>query len=537
MVVQAREIIHKPNSTIQELYLSSWVDEVGGFGKKGWGKSWAVLHEPLGDIHHPDFSGVLFRRTSKDFADLWAKAILHYQGYRPDINETKHLFTFPSGARYLFSHLQHIKDVFNHNGQEYQLIVFDELPQFPALPYLFMIAQLRGANPQIMKRIRATGNWLGEGVLFVKSRFYDQLRPTRMVNGEIQWGDIGWFKMGANDVDTRATPEEERDLFQLVKEPDWQALKAKDRHLMHYMSREWYAGDYKDNPDLMKGTPDYEAKLAQLNERERRAYMYGEAEAFDQDGQLVLSEWWETAISGQIEWNGVKRWNIGGDYAPGGKAPGAGDNCVKFIGQGNRLEECEWGPGRAAPVYAGELEKWVEKYGYQCLAGFDANGPGTGVWGDIAHRRQKVRDRIMPLVEKDKQFKARGVPMYRFDCLRSQMWWAFREDTEAGLLDLSFFKRRPDILQKIQPEIMAHTFKVQKGGIIRVIPKEELKKAEHLGKSPDFADGLIIWNWIRRQNREYTFSPPPRKHHDYGGERKVEDEMQTPENDEAAAWT
>lgn len=535
MVVQARETIHRPNSLIQELFLSSDVDEVGGFGKKGWGKSWAVLHEPLGDIHHPDFSAVLFRRTSKDFEDLWNKALLHYQGYGPDVNSQKHLFTFKSGARYLFSHLQHPKDVFTHNGQEYQLIVFDELPQFPGLVYLFMMMQLRGTNPEILKRMRATGNWMGEGLLFAKGRFYDQLKPTRFVNGEIVWGDVGWFKMGPNDTDLRASPEEERDLIQLTREPDWRAIKAKDRHLMHYLSREWYAGDYRDNVDLMRGTPDYEAKLAALPERERRAYMHGEAESFDQDGQLILADWWEVALSGAIGWNGVKRWNIGGDYAPGGKAPGAGDNCVKFWGQGNRVEECEWGPGRASPVYAKELEKLVEKFGYQCLAGFDANGPGVGVWGDITHYRQKVRDRIIPLVEKDEKFKARGIPMYRFDCLRSQMMWAFREDMEAGLLDLSFLKKRPDILQRIQPEAMAHTFTVKRGGFIRVIPKEELKKQDKLGRSPDFFDALVIWNWIRRKDREYTFAPPPKKDHDYGGERKVEDETES--DAEANGWT
>lgn len=521
MVVQTPQVIeHAPNSIIQELYLNSWVEECGGFGKKGWGKSWAVLHEPLGDIHHPDFSGILFRRTYQDLADLWNKSRLHYAGYDIARTEKPHLVTWPAGARYLFTHLNHPKDVYTHNGQEYQLIVFDELPQFPASVYLFMIMQLRGTNPEIMQRIRVTGNWKGEGLLFAKGRFYDRLRPTRLENGILVPGDIGWFK-SVDDIDMRAPPEIERDLFQLVAENpnNWRQVKAKEKLLAPWMSREWLAGDYKDNPHLMAGTPDYEAKLEQLPEELKRVYMFGEAEQFDQDGQLILGEWWETAISGFVKWNGEKRWNGAGDYAPGGRAPGAGDNCVKFWGQGNRVEDCEWGPGRATVVYAKEIEKFTTKYGYQGLFGFDANGPGVGVWDYIRIHLPKSRDKVIPLVEMDVKFKARGIPMYRFDCLRSQMQWAAREDLEAGLLDLSWLKRRPDILQKIQPQALAHTFKVLKGGFVRVISKADLKKSETLGESPDFWDALVMWNWIRRKPKDFRVSLPKTKDPDYDLQR------------------
>jgi len=35
---------------------------------------------------------------------------------------------------------------------------------------------------------------------------------------------------------------------------------------------------------------------------------------------------------------------------------------------------------------------------------------------------------------------------------------------------------------------------------IRITPKKILRKAEYLGYSPDLADAIVAWNWVRKRD-------------------------------------
>lgn len=502
-------VLHKPNSVIQELYLSSQVDEVGGFGQKGWGKSWAVLHECLQDIDQPDFSAVIFRRTSSDFEDLWNKANIHFAGFNPEPNHTKHTFVFKSGARVKFAHLQHIKDVFTYNGQEYQLIIFDELPQFPIMPYLFMFSCLRGTNPKVIKRIRSTGNPLGEGMLQVKARFFDKLRPTTVMDdGTIVKGEVGWFKMdGPNDA--RAPKEIERDLFQLCKEPDWRQIKSRDPRLNQYLSREWYFGDRRHNTDLMAGDPDYEARLEQLPEREKRAFKLGLFEIHNQDDQLILGEWWEAAVNGK---NAVKKGEriFGLDYAELGK-----DKSILCSGSGNSVDAfVEW-DYIPHPAMADEIEKIFMAYGkYQVRGGLDSVGTGAGVYTALQAKGDVYAERTDPIryfdpTTQDAKTEKQAVK-YKFSSLQARIMWQLRMDFQAGNIDLSQLVTKEhfyDNLSLLQEELLAYWY-TPMGDRIQIASSDELRKPERtnrygtrvtsLGRSPDRAKALAIWNWVRQ---------------------------------------
>lgn len=504
------QVEHKPNSLIQELYVSSQVDEVGGFGKKGWGKSWSILHECVHDIQEKDFSAVIFRRTSTDFEDLWNKARIHFAGFDPDPNETKHTFTFPSGARLKFAHLQHIKDVFTYNGQEYQLIVFDELPQFPMMPYLFMFSCLRGTNPRIQKRIRATGNPMGEGMLQVKARFFDQLKPTIVTDaGEIIKGDVGWFK-SFNNRDMRASKEIERDLFQLCKEPDWAELKSKDPILAPYLSREWFFGERSHNVDLMKGDPGYEARLDQLPEKEKRAFKYGIFEVTDQEDQLISAEWWEAAINGKNAYKPGKK-AFGIDYAEMGK-----DKSVNVEGEGNRPYKVQEWDYVAHPEMARIIRDDI--YGqngkFQIHGGLDTVGTGAGVYTSLIELGDVFAERTDPIRYKDPEFDAKydaAVIKYHFNNIQDQVMWKLREDFQAGDIDLSMLTSPDhfyDNMHLLQEEVLAFWFD-ERGGKIAISPANDLRKPQRtnksgmvvpcLGRSPDRAKALAIWNWCRNR--------------------------------------
>lgn len=501
MTPETEEVELGPNSLLQELFLSSDVDEVGGFGKKGWGKTWACNHMVVPWVEYPDFSSVVFRRTSTDFADMWAKAMLHYAPLGPKVNDQKHSFTFPSGARRIFRHLQHLKDVFAHNGQEYQEVVFDELPQFPMFPYLFMISCLRSVNPAVPKRLRATGNFFGEGVYWVKARFYDKLRPTRVVNGEIIRGDIGWFRM-ENDRDTRAPADIERVLFELCQDPNWREIKAKDPLLEPWMSREWYFGERSDNVHLMKADPGYEARLWQLPERMRRAFMDGLPAEESDPKQLFMAEWVDKALGGSNKAvMGVHAFGL--DYSEGG------DNTILVKGRGNQPYEMIDLPYTPHYDMAEQVRDFVLEHGlYQVLGGIDTVGTGAGVYSNLQKIHSEVAQRVNPIRHHDEHLKKayeQNAPSILFKMIQYQILWKLRVDLQRGAIDLSVLAARYHNVTELREELLAFRIEDRDNGIW-ISSTDDLKKATwpdgtpSLGRSPDRVKALAIWNYVRDWN-------------------------------------
>ncbi len=515
-----KEVVHRPNSLIQELYLSSDVDEVGGFGKKGWGKSWAVNHAVIPFVNYPTYSSVVFRRTSKDFADLWEKAKFHYAGFDCRIQEQTHTIVFPSGARRKFSHLQYVKDIFTHNGQEYQDIEFDELPQFPLMPYQFMFSCLRnGSEPGMTPKMRATGNFCGEGVYWVKARFYDQLRPTMVRDGKIIRGDIGWFKTGPNNRDLRAPKDIEKALFALCQEKDWRFIKSKDPALRDWLSREWYFGERSDNLDLMRNDPGYEARLEQLPAAMKKAYKDGLPQDESLPDQLFMTEWVDAALTGKNAYKpGPQAFGL--DYAE------TGDNTIKVDGVGNqvfRITDYSYTPH---PAMAKILVDYIRDNGiYQILGGLDTVGTGAGVFTAMQALDAVAASRCNPIRHHDseltKQYEQNAVSVL-FKHLQYQILWKLRVDLQFGRVDLSplnttehFYEGVPELRE----ELLAFRTRDKDGGIW-ISSSDDLRKAQWpdgtpcLGRSPDRVKALAIWNYVRDWTPEKAPMPDP------GGNRR-----------------
>ena len=107
------------------------------------------------------------------------------------------------------------------------------------------------------------------------------------------------------------------------------------------------------------------------------------------------------------------------------------------------------------------------------------------------------------LTYKDPAFDLKYRGAYKFPNLRSQMWWKLRMDMERGLIDLSALadpECQFDDLQTLQEEILSITYEVDHGEI-KVASKKDLRKADKLGRSPDWADALAGWNWVRNRDK------------------------------------
>jgi len=107
-------------------------------GGAGGGKTWSILVDNLYGIHDPDYLSVFFRKTTKELdTNLWPEAKKMYQEYLFDENgkpygkahiaEKDRVITFPSGAKSIFSYLQHEKDADAYYGSELAKVYIDEL--------------------------------------------------------------------------------------------------------------------------------------------------------------------------------------------------------------------------------------------------------------------------------------------------------------------------------------------------------------------------------------------------------------------------
>lgn len=466
-----------PQAGSQHEMLTSPATEVFLGGESGGGKTFGFLLDFLEDIDNVNANGLFLRRNYPDLEGVIHDAIGLYRGFGANFNDQKHLFTFPSGARLRFGHMNTVMDVYNYTGQQRTHYYWDELPQFPRLPYLLLMAWLRSPDQTIFKRIRSSGNPDGEGILWVKDRFVDKLEPF----------EIGHF-LRQNDRDVKMPPG-----------------------TRGAMSRQFIPCYREENLALMEKDPDYRDRLEQLPEDKKRAYKYGIWDVADKPFQLIKSKWFSNALNGQNKPRaGIAA--LGADYAE------SGDFCTLCVGQGNRvLRFLEW-PGMDTEAFAALVEEQAKKaeakYGQSLRIGVDSIGPGTGVYHKL--RKGKFGGRLDPMRYKDQLYELmlRHSIRIKFNNLRSQMYWKLREDFEKGLIDLSPLQGTQDAgtfyenMHMLQEELLAHTY-AERNGTIIIVEKDILRKPENLARSPDRADALAIWNWVRDKHKIGT--PPPPK--------------------------
>lgn len=150
----------RPQTGFQEAFLSSEADIVIGGGAAGVGKTWAELVEPLRHKDNSQFTAIIFRRTTVQIRNpggMWDKSSDLYYNFNASANSQQLAWTFPSGAFFKFSHLEHEHNVYDHQGAEYCLIIFDELTHFSKKMFIYLLSRNRsmcGVKPYI----RATCN-------------------------------------------------------------------------------------------------------------------------------------------------------------------------------------------------------------------------------------------------------------------------------------------------------------------------------------------------------------------------------------------
>lgn len=221
-------------------------DEVLFGGAAGGGKSDAIIAEALRQIHIPHYKGLILRKTYPQLEDLYGKAFRLYPRIDPKakFNESKHTWTFSSGAKIIFGSLQHQKDKYNYQGRNFDFIAFDELTHFLKDEYEYLMSRNRPNGPGTLCYIRATANPGGVGHGWVKERFVSPVPPMTTI----------WEK---------------------VEIPNEDGTKE-----IRHMSRIFVPSKVEDNYALIKNDPMYKVKLLSLPEAERKALYDGNWDSY-----------------------------------------------------------------------------------------------------------------------------------------------------------------------------------------------------------------------------------------------------------------
>ncbi len=223
-------------------------------GAAGGGKSDALVIEALRQVHIPYYKALILRKTYPQLRELIDKSLNYYPQAYPNAkyNDSKHTWTFPSGAKIIFGSMQHSKDKTAYQGQAYDFIAFDELTHFAADEYMYLFSRNRPNGPGTRTYIRATANPGGVGHGWVKDRFITAAPPMTTI-----WDNVEW-------IDDKGEQHKGR------------------------QSRIFVPSSVFDNPALLQNDPMYIQRLASMPEADRNALLYGDWDSFS--GQ-VFSEW------------------------------------------------------------------------------------------------------------------------------------------------------------------------------------------------------------------------------------------------------
>lgn len=216
-----------------------------------------MLLEPLRHINNPDFGTVLFRRTYPEITNeggMWddSQKLYPLLGARPNQNDLD--WTFPSGARVSFAHLQRESSIYSYQGAQIPLIGFDQLEHFTERMFFYMLSRNRsvcGVRPYVRGTCNPDADsWLAEFLAW----WIDQETGYAILE---RAGCIRYFARVADEIQWGNSPEDLAQRFPVVNpETDVKSVT-------------FIPATIYDNQILLEKDPGYLANLKAMAELDR----------------------------------------------------------------------------------------------------------------------------------------------------------------------------------------------------------------------------------------------------------------------------
>ncbi len=193
----------RPQEGPQYEFLSNQADIILFGGGAGGGKTYGVLLDVLSFYDIPGYTAIIFRRNSTQVraaGGLWDSSQELFREFGGQANESSLEWTFPSGAVIKFSHLQHEKDIYSHQGAQYCGEYWDELCHFTKQQFFYLLSRNRSmcgiqpyvkmtCNPDADSWVRELVDWyIDSSGLSIPERS-GVIRYFIMLDDKIIWGD------------------------------------------------------------------------------------------------------------------------------------------------------------------------------------------------------------------------------------------------------------------------------------------------------------------------------------------------------------
>ena len=159
----------------QQAFFRAEAANIAYGGARGGGKSWAMRRKlVMLAMRYPGLKLLLLRRT---LSELRANHILPLQreleGYAA-WSSTERAFRFPNGSRLVMGYCDNDSDCAQYQGQEYEVIGFEEATNFEPDWLTFIATCLRTTRTDFTPRIYYTCNPGGPGHAYFKRVFVDR---------------------------------------------------------------------------------------------------------------------------------------------------------------------------------------------------------------------------------------------------------------------------------------------------------------------------------------------------------------------------
>ena len=163
-----------PNPKQEQFFLAE-ARHIAYGGARGGGKSWAMRRKfVLLAFRYPGLNLLLLRRTLPELNENHVLPLQKELVGAADYHATQRAFLFPNGSRIKLGYCDREADVFQYQGQEYDVIGLEEATHFTESQMQFLSTCNRSVRTDFSPRMYYTCNPGGVGHAWVKRLFIDR---------------------------------------------------------------------------------------------------------------------------------------------------------------------------------------------------------------------------------------------------------------------------------------------------------------------------------------------------------------------------
>lgn len=484
--------IIKPQPGYQMKALSSNADIVIGGAAAGVGKTYTLLLEPLRHKDVKGFGTVVFRRTSpqiKAEGALWDTSMdifSHIKGAVP--RESSLEWTFESGAKIKFTHLEYEKNIYDWQGSQIPCLEFDELPHFTKKMFWYMLTRNRstcGIDPYV----RATCNpdpdsWVAELIAWWIDQ--DTGFPIPERNGVIRF----LVRDGDNYIwgDTKEEViEKSAHIFDAIKEKTDIDLKE------FVKSITFISGDIYENKELLNVNPAYLGNLLSQDKDTQSALLHGNWKTVISEHDIYNYPQFLGMFNNLYEVDRTEKY-ITADIALKGS-----DKFIAGYWEGNCLEDIEIMSKSDGKQVVDTITAMAVNYGVQNTnITYDNDGVGGFIDGYIVGALPFLNGgRALP--NPNTPIIAAGKPVAEnYFNLKTQCYYLSGDNVNSGKYRVServaskMYDNTMTVRQRFMMERKAiKRAKTDIDGKLQIIGKDEMKTKIN-GQSPDLMDMFMM---------------------------------------------